>query len=533
MNDYGIKQAVILAAGERKDFDRPVGFLEIEDTIVIERLIRILKEKGIEDIIIITGYQNQYFDNLDNTDGLQLVYSDKYKWTSTMQSLALAEQYVEDDFFLIEGDLIFEERTFDYLLEDETKNCLVLVNESGSGDESLVEIRDGAVYNISKDIHQLGKIDGEFIGISRISLSAYKDMLLYFNQSQNPYLSYEYVFLNVKDRHVFNYTKIDDLVWSEIDTLEHYENLKYKVYNRLKRRETEFKEKNIIRQVSDILGDEYIIKTPIERLGGMNNFNYRINTNIKDLVFRMPGIGTNESVDRESELINARVADEIGLDSNLIYFDKKTGVKITEYIKDAETLNITTSKKESNMELIAHALNKLHNSGKKFAKDYDPFKGMEEYKKIIINNDKELLDNFNELDKVASYLEEELKVMKLEYAPCHFDALPENFIKSGNRIYLIDWEFSNNYDKLWDVVTIGLECEYSDDQEELFFYKYFDRKPSDTEIKKMDLLRVLMDIHWSIWAVSKYSCGQKDLWDYAIGRYNRGMKNLNKLKKYK
>lgn len=35
MKDNKIKQAVILAAGERKDFDRPVGFLEIEDTILV------------------------------------------------------------------------------------------------------------------------------------------------------------------------------------------------------------------------------------------------------------------------------------------------------------------------------------------------------------------------------------------------------------------------------------------------------------------------------------------------------------------
>lgn len=528
MGENKIKQAVILAAGERKDFDRPAGFLEIEDTIIINRLIRILQERGIERIIITAGYQSQYFENLD-IDGLEIVYSDKYKWTSTMYSLALTEQYVDDDIFLIEGDLIFEERVFDYLLEEETENCLVLVNESGSGDESLVETRDNKVYNISKDIHQLGKIDGEFIGMSKISLDTYKDMLLYFKQSENPYLSYEYVFMNVSDKHAFNYTKIDDLVWSEIDTLEHYENLKYKIYPKLKRRETEFIEKNIIQLVVEIIGDEYVVKTPIEKLGGMNNYNYRINTNIKDLVFRMPGKGANESIDRDIELSNAKLASSLDLDCKLLYFDAESGIKITEYIKNAETLNITTAKKESNMELMAYALNVLHNSDKRFVRDFEPFVGIEEYKKIIISEEKELLDNFKELDKVVLYLGEELQELPIEYSLCHLDAWPENFIKSDDKIYLIDWEFSGNYDKLWDVISISLECDYSDNEEELFFNKYFGRKPLDTEVKKMNILKVLMDMYWSMWALSKVSCGQKDLLDYVNGRYNRGIENFNKL----
>ena len=56
-NKKGINQAVILAAGERKEFDRPVGFLDIEENIIIERLIRILKEHNIERVIIVAGYK--------------------------------------------------------------------------------------------------------------------------------------------------------------------------------------------------------------------------------------------------------------------------------------------------------------------------------------------------------------------------------------------------------------------------------------------------------------------------------------------
>lgn len=523
-----IRQAVILAAGEREDFNKPATFLEIEDNVIIERLISILKDNNIEKIVIVTGYKNEYFDSLDIKE-LELVYSDRYKWTGTMHSLSLAEKYIDEDFLLIEGDLIFEERAIDYLLESEDENCLVLANESGSGDEGLVETRDERVFRISKDMHQLSKIDGEFIGLSRISIDTYRDMLNDFKYNKNPFLHYEYVLMNIKDKHNIGYTKVDDLVWSELDENEDYENLKYYIYPKLKRRETEIREKYIINLFKNIMDDSYEIQGNIEKLGGMNNNNYRVNTNIKDLVFRLPGKGSNESVNRDSELFNSKLANEIGIDCNIIYFDKESGLKIAEYIEDAETLNITTAKREDNMELMAYALNILHDSKKKFYRDFQPFMEIEEYKNTIIKEEKTLLENFDRLDEIVDLLKVKLEELPIEYVPSHLDAWPENFVKGNDKIYLIDWEYSANYDRLWDVVSIGLECDYSEDEEELFLKKYFKRNPSDEQIEKMDVLRVLMDMYWSMWSLSKVSCGEKELYDYSYERYTRGISNFNKM----
>lgn len=523
-----IKQAVILAAGERPDFDKPATFLEIEDTIIIERLIRILKENGIRKIIIVVGYENHYFDSL-NIKEVELVYSDRFKWTGTMHSLSLVEKHIDEDFLLIEGDLIFEEKAIDYLLQTKDENCLVLVNESGSGDEGLVETRNGRVFRISKDMHQLGKIDGEFIGLSLISIHTYRDMLVDFKHSKNPYLHYEYVLMNIKDKHPIAYTKIDDLVWTELDTKEDYESLKYYVYPKLLRREFEFREKYITELFSQIMGEGYEIKGNIEKLGGMNNNNYKIYTNTGDFVFRLPGKGSNESVNRHSEIFNANLAHEIGIDCNTIYFDNESGLKVTEYIEDAETLNVATARREDNMELMAYNLNILHNSKKTFFRDFDPFFEIEEYKVTIIREESSLLENYKDVDLALGFLKDEIEGLGIDYVPCHLDAWPENFVKGKSRIYLIDWEYSANYHRLWDVVSISLECEYSKDEEDLFFSKYFARKPLESEVSKMDILRVLMDFYWSIWALAKVSCGEKDLYDYSISRYRRAIANLKKI----
>lgn len=524
-----ITTAVILGAGERKWFDKPMGFLELEDTTIIERLITLLNANGIEKIIVITGYKKEYYEALAKKKNLILIYNDKYKWTGTMSSLSLAKEYVHEDFLLIESDMVFEERAITDVLEDKSRNCLCLTSESGSGDEAFAELRNGNVFRISKDIHQLNKIDGEFIGLSKISKEAFERMLEDYNSNRNPYLNYEYAQLNVSGEFKLGYVKIDDLVWTEIDTETNYKNLKYVIYPKLKRKELEVKKAFARDTVSEVLNIDKARISDIEKLGGLTNKNYKLRIDDTYYVARIPGNGTGKFIDRLNEKINSGIAYEIGLDSRAIYFDEHTGIKICEFIKDAETLNPATAKREDNMALMAEALVKLHSCSKKFYSDFDPFDGSEFYEKAIIDANAKLFEGYYDIKKVYMPLKDKLKELGSTETPCHLDTLPENFIKSGSdRIYLIDWEYSANYDSLWDIAAVSLECSFSEDEDELFFSKYFKRQLTDNEIKRIHIHKIMQDMFWSLWAAAKAAKGDDYLTEYAVDRYNRGLLNIKK-----
>ncbi|MEH7250381.1 NTP transferase domain-containing protein [Neobacillus niacini] len=523
-----IKQAVILAAGERKVFETPVGFLELEDSTIIERIITTLNGNGIDKIIITTGYKKEYYEELAKKRNITLVYCDKYKWTGTMHSLALAKEQIDGDFLLIEGDMVFEERAISYLLNHPNKNCMLITSESGSGDEALVEIRDNYIHRISKDIHQLNKIDGEFIGVSKISLEAYREMIEDFKFNKNPYLYYEYALLNIINKHNIGYEKIDDLIWSEIDSIEHYSNLRYLVYPKLKRKEMEVKKQYVKQLLSEVLEIDQQSISKIEKLGGLTNNNYKVNIKDKDFVVRVPGFGTEKTIDRLNEKINSSLAYKIALDSKTIYFNEFTGLKITEFIDSAETLNPTTAKREDNMELIAGVLKTLHTSTEKFNEDFDPFIGTLYYENVLLEANGKLYDDYLELKELFMPLKDELENLGIVNVPGHLDTLPENFIKSGeNKLYLIDWEYSGNYDYLYDVAAVSLECAYSEDEEELFFKKYFGTNPSTEERKKIEIHKIMQDMFWSMWSAAKVALGDPYLADYSLDRYNRGKTNLS------
>lgn len=180
------------------------------------------------------------------------------------------------------------------------------------------------------------------------------------------------------------------------------------------------------------------------------------------------------------------------------------------------------------MELIANALRTLHECGKMFKIDFDPFKDTLYYESELLKANGKVFKGYEEEKQKFLPLKDELEKLGMVMAPCHLDALPENFVKSGeDRIYLIDWEFSGNYDRLWDVASVIVECGYSKEEEELFLNKYFLRQPTEAERKRILIHKISQDMCWCMWAAAKAAQGADYLEEYSLDRFNRGKILLN------
>jgi thiamine kinase-like enzyme len=126
----------------------------------------------------------------------------------------------------------------------------------------------------------------------------------------------------------------------------------------------------------------------------------------------------------------------------IVYFDENTGHMITTLIDDAETINQTTAKIEDNMELIAGTLKTIYKFTDKFKKTFDTFVDTDFYENVLLGADGKVFSAYYEMKEKFMPLKAELLELGMVYALCYLDALPENFIKSGEeRIYLIDWEY--------------------------------------------------------------------------------------------
>ncbi|MDR5586968.1 MULTISPECIES: phosphocholine cytidylyltransferase family protein [Clostridium] len=235
-----INTAVILVAGMGKRLyeitndEIPKGFICINEKTLIERSISKLRQAGIKKIYLVTGHLGNFYDKLCEKEvDLYVKRNDKYITTGSMASLATLKNLIVDDFLLLEGDLIYEIKALKDAIEYASDDCVIISNLTNSGDECYIEIKNNNLYKISKIKEEIKNIYGELVGISKISLNLYREMIKQFNKSKMQKCDYEYILFDVAKMRKIGYLKIENLIWSEIDNKEHLKRVKEYIIPRL------------------------------------------------------------------------------------------------------------------------------------------------------------------------------------------------------------------------------------------------------------------------------------------------------------
>lgn len=111
-----IDNAVILAAGMSTrfvpfNFESPKGLLEVKGEVLIERQICQLKEKGIEEIVIVVGHMKEKFEYLRDKYGVILVETNDYAEKNNHASVYAARDYLKNT-IVTSSDLYFDDNIF-------------------------------------------------------------------------------------------------------------------------------------------------------------------------------------------------------------------------------------------------------------------------------------------------------------------------------------------------------------------------------------------------------------------------------------
>ena len=523
-----LKTAVILAAGRNTNFIQPVCLQYIGNQTVIERMIQQLKLLEINKIIVVGGYQiESLYERL--SDDVLIIKNEDYKWTGTMASLSKIAPYIKEDFLLIESDIVVETNGLKELIEDPNRDCVLITAESGSGDEAFVEIRNHRLFKISKDIAQLNRIDGEMIGICKLSYEYFTKMMKFYQENQNPYLNYEYLMLDVAQTYKLGYNKIDNLLWHEIDEQCHLNLVQSTLMKRIHKKEKMLHLESLKVLVSECLNIDMKQIKQIAAIGGMTNKNYKVMIDDQNYVLRVPGNGTEKMISRVDEIKNAAFAHEIGVDADLIYFNEQTGIKISKFIEDAQTLSPEGAKKPYVMKKICQLLNQLHQCGREMENEFNVYEKIESYEQLLNELKGEYYDDYQLIKQQVLQLKELMDDLEIKLVPCHNDTLAENFIKDKHdQYYLIDWEYAGMNDPMWDVAAHCLENGFNSDEEELFLKTYFKQEPKRSYKTRVLVNKIYQDFLWSLWTKVKEASGD-DFGDYGIERYNRAKENLKLL----
>lgn len=104
--------AIILAAGMGTRLrpltnDRPKCLVAVNGVPMVERQIQFLKEKGIDDITLISGYKAEALDYLKSKYGVDIVFNDRYDTCNNINSLYIVRDRFHNT-YVLEGDVYMD-----------------------------------------------------------------------------------------------------------------------------------------------------------------------------------------------------------------------------------------------------------------------------------------------------------------------------------------------------------------------------------------------------------------------------------------
>ncbi len=279
----------------------------------------------------------------------------------------------------------------------------------------------------------------------------------------------------------------------------------------------------VVREIVEELPEAFAVQK-ITRLGGLTNVVYHVETDKDDLCVRIPGEGTEAYINRYNEARAARETARVGVSAPVLHFDEKSGQCVTKYLAGTVTMSAEAfNSRQGAPERAGEALRSLHSSDATFNNVFDVFALIDEYLAVLKAKEATVPDGYHEVLASAEQARAALRKNPVPLAPCHCDPLSENFLDAGDKMWIVDWEYSGMNDPLWDLGDFSVEANLSQENEAALMWSYFGRSPSLSEYGRIVIYKALCDLVWTLWGLIQHVNDNPadDFWAYAVNRFHR------------
>lgn len=222
-----VTTAVIMAAGLGSRFGKmtekmPKGFIEVGGQSMVIRSIETLIACGIKRIIIGTGYKKEAYETLQaQYPQIECIFSPRYAETNSMYTLWNCREVIgNDDFILLESDIIYSQNAITELQKDKHPDIMLITPVTKFQDQYFVEYDEfGTLTRCSTNKEEID-YKGELVGIHKLSSTFYHRLCEEYEKivTDKPKLGYEYQLLWMSQHicpvYVLNSS---DVKWYEID----------------------------------------------------------------------------------------------------------------------------------------------------------------------------------------------------------------------------------------------------------------------------------------------------------------------------
>ena len=499
LEPYKVDNAIIMAAGLSSRFapisyERPKGMLRVRGEVLIERQIRQLKEAGIDDITVVVGYMKEMFFYLEDLFGVTIRVNEDYASRNNNSTLMLVREKLGNT-YICSSDNYFTQNVFEPYVYEAYYSAVYFegptdeyVLHTGAGNRIVgVTVGGADAYGMSGHAYFDRKYSATFKRIleeeydrpdtaSKLWEDLYREHLNELSMVMRPYEpGVIYEFDSLEEIGDFDPTFIDNVDSSILD--------------------------NICKTLGVERGAVFGIE-PISR--GLTNLSFKFETPDGQYVYRHPGAGTDAIINRSAEAFSQKIAYDLGLDDTFIYEDPEEGWKISRYLPTCVEMDYHDKGQVSRALAMART---LHTSGARSEWSFDVHQKTKEIIALLDEAHRSSYSDFRTLFELIDGLASDVATDGTEPCLCHNDFYSPNLLVQGEKMYLIDWEYSGMSDYASDLGTFVCCSDYGLDEAAWVIEEYFQRPPTQRELVHCLSYIAISSYYWFIWALYKDACG--------------------------
>lgn len=498
------QRAVILAAGFAArmvpiNLETPKALLEVNGEPLIERQIKQLHEVGIHEIYVVVGYMKEKFDYLIDEYGVQLVVSSSYATKNNLHSLHKVLKYLSNA-YIIPCDLWCRENPFHvrelyswYMVsEQQDVDSAVRVNRK----QELVQTEHGKLGNTMVGI-------AYFTGEDSVRLKENVERMCEDHLHDGDF--WETALFDC-DRMFIHAKTVPVGAVIEINTYEQLRDLDGA---------SDHLQNDAIAAISSALQAAPAEITGITVLKkGMTNRSFHFTCSGNDYIMRIPGEGTDQLINRRQEAKVYETIRELHLCDDLAYIDPETGYKITAMLPDAR---VCDPENENDLIACMAKLRTFHALKLTVPHTFDLF-GQTEYYETLWDGAPSAYRDYSKTKERVLSLRSYIEAHAEPFCLTHIDAVPDNFLFSGDDLRLIDWEYAGMQDPHVDIAMFCIYALYDRAQVDHLIDLYFvNACPKETRIKIYCYIAVC-GLLWSNWCEYKAALGV-EFGEYSLRQY--------------
>jgi thiamine kinase-like enzyme len=252
---------------------------------------------------------------------------------------------------------------------------------------------------------------------------------------------------------------------------------------------------------------------------GITNANVKVEVDDEAFVVRLPGTDTELlGIDRNAELQATKTAAAAGVGPEVVDF--VDGCLVTRFVT-GEPIPEGDLQREDVLANVARSIRAIH-TAPPIPSSFPVFRIVERYRELAAARGVTIPQAYTAAHESAAQIERAFDTSPIPAATCHNDLLNANFLRDGDHVWIVDYEYAGMGDPFFDLGNLSINNGLHEDAQEVLLRLYIG-DVRETHRARLALMRIMSDFREAMWGVLQQALSTIDFdyVDYAEKHFRR------------